>query len=248
MVINKLWMGGFAISALLGTLVFGLPVLAQGNGATTLEIQVQDTLKSCFQCHGEGAVSLIPSHPTIAGQKAEYLERQLRAFKQAENQTPADDDGDGDEDPQKTKLSGRTDSIMGHMAAGLPDHLIAPVARALSQLACDGGTPKAKRTNLLTLPDAAKKCVICHGEDGIGKQGYIPNLAGQQRSYLRRHLLLIRETAWGAQPREGEAWRSHPIMESQTARIKIADIDAMTHYFSALDCRGAQAAQSPAVE
>lgn len=208
---------------------------------TDLEVQVQDALKSCFQCHGKGGVSTIPSRPSIAGQKADYVLRQLRAFKRAAAASVADDDGDADDGNGTMALKTRMDPVMEHMVSGLPDHLIVPIADAVSRLACDGGTPKAPRVNPLRLPPAAQSCVICHGEDGIGVQSYTPNLAGQQRSYLRRQLLLIRETAWGAQPREGESWRAHPIMESQTARIKIADIDAMARYYAALDCRGAQA-------
>ena len=191
-----------------------------------VQVQVQDALKACFQCHGEGGVSSVSSRPTIAGQKVEYLRRQLLAFKI--------------EVAQGT-LEGaqRKNPLMEHMISGLGDHLIGPIATALSQLACDGGISKTARAKPLFLPPAAKKCAQCHGVDGIGRQAQIPNLAGQQRSYLRRQVLLIREIAWGAKPREGDAWRSHPIMESQVARLKITDLDAIANYYAALNCRGA---------
>ena len=225
-----------------GALTLGLiapvPAVAQSDAATKLDVQIKDALATCYQCHGPGGVSIIPSRPSIAGQKAEYVRRQLLAFKVASGAMAQDQDGDGDDHSSIADLPGRTDPVMEHMAAGLPDQLLAPVAQAVSQLACDGGKPKKAPLRRLTRPRAANKCVICHGMDGIGTQGYIPNLAGQQRSYLRRQLLLIRETAWGAQPREGEAWRSHPIMEAQAARIKIADVDAIARYYAQMDCNG----------
>ena len=216
--------------------IHGIPTaFAQAPAPTVLEAQVQDALQNCDQCHGPGGVSVIPSHPTIAGQKAEYVRRQLMAFKRAISDAPAGADGDAD----NANSTVRSDPVMQHMASGLPDHLIGPVAETISQLACDGNVSKVPPAKTRTPPDAVAPCVMCHGVDGIGVQTYIPNLAGQQRSYLRRQLLLIRETAWGAKPREGEAWRSHPIMEAQAARLKIADIDAIARYYTSLNCRGA---------
>jgi|GEM_PF-864898 len=233
-------------------LATSVPLRAQNPGSDgldtqifdtrVLDAQVKDALQNCYQCHGVGGVSVIPTRPNIAGQKSEYIRRQLLAFKKTASQTPQDRDGDVDDGPKDTTILVRTDPVMEHMAAGLPDQLVAPIADAVSQLACDGGAPKAARKNPPLRPPvrprAANACVVCHGADGIGVQDQVPNLAGQHRAYLRRQLLLIRETAWGAQPREGEAWRNHPIMEAKVARLKIADIDAVARYYAALDCRG----------
>jgi cytochrome c553 len=70
---------------------------------------------------------------------------------------------------------------------------------------------------------------------------HVPNIAGQQRGYLRRQLLIIRENAWGADSSDSERWRTHPIMERQAARISIEEVDALAQYYAALDCRGAPA-------
>jgi len=225
-------------------LTVGSSVRAQNTAPASLNAQVKDALQNCYQCHGVGGVSVIPTRPTIAGQKSEYIRRQLVAFKNSAPQGSQDRDGDVDNGAKDAAIPVRNDPVMEHMAAGLPDQLIAPLADAVSKLVCDGGAAKAERSNPPTRPAAAETCVVCHGADGIGLQNQVPNLAGQHRAYLRRQLLLIRETAWGAQPREGEAWRSHPIMEAKVARMKIVDIDAMSRYFAALDCRGARAAVS----
>ena len=237
----RFWLVIFALAAVNGA---PAPGFAQTEQLTTLQIQVKDALQTCYQCHGPGGVSVIPSRPTIAGQKAEYVRRQLAAFRMAAD---AAHQGQGDdakgEERAVADIPKRTDPVMEHMAAGLPEHLIKPVADAVASLPCDGGTPKPPAVKVPVRPKAANACVICHGHDGIGVQPHIPNLAGQHRSYLRRQLLLIRETAWGAQPREGEAWRTHPIMEAEVARIKIVDVDAIARYYSTLNCRG-EGAQS----
>lgn len=232
-----------ALGLVLAGVVLSAPLGARAQQAD--DAALQDTLQMCFQCHGENGVSRLPSRPTIAGQRETYLALQLAAFKRAAQAGIGDDDGDGDENEATLK---RTDPIMQHMAAILSDDDIPKIAQAVSKLACDGGEARPPLKNPPSIPPIALRCAACHGEDGISLDQNTPNLAGQQRAYLRRQLLLIRETAWGAKPREGEEWRSHPIMESQTARLQIQDVDALARYYSVLDCRGAAPASGVATE
>ena len=195
-------------------------------------VDVAEILKTCFPCHGDGAVSRIPTRPTIAGQKADYVARQLTAFKRSAREM---------DQAASPAQSGRFDPIMSHMALTLDDDVIGAVADAVSKLACKGDKDdKAPQANPPAAPGITVHCVACHGENGISRVPQVPNVAGQQRAYLRRQLLLIRETAWGAKPRGNETWRSHPIMERQAARLSIEDVDALAQYYAALDCRGSQ--------
>ena len=194
---------------------------------------VEKTLETCFQCHGPGGISRIPSRPSIAGQSADYVARQLFAFKRAAALHLGNSDTDADADNSTDRV--RVDPIMEHMGTSLDDALIGRVALAVSQLACRADDVAQKTP---TPPQVARRCASCHGLNGRATRADIPNLAGQQRAYLRRELLLIRETAWGAEPREGESWRGHPIMEAQAARLKIEDVDALARFYSSLDCRG----------
>lgn len=240
-----------AIFVVTGALAMGVGARAQTAAQPApqpdAQAQIEATLDTCFKCHGPGGVSRIPTRPTIAGQKADYVKRQLHIFKRAAAEHVADTDGDADDGLQAgadggAKTPARSDPIMAHMAKGLSDAQIQGIAVAVAKLACDGGQPQAKRANPPVMPQAGKRCAPCHGVGGIGRKPYIPNVAGQQRAYLRRQLLLIRETAWGAKPLENESWRSHPIMERQAARISIAEVDALARYYASLDCRGAGAA------
>lgn len=221
----------WSILAVTGVLLASTNVPAQTPNIPT-DPSIQQTLETCFKCHGAGGVSRIPSRPTIAGQSADYIASQLHAFRRAAANVKPD-----------TKAQVRSDPIMLHMGEGLADTQIWPLAQAVSALACDGGANQDQQPKPLMMPKAGARCVACHGADGVTNQPGIPNLAGQQRAYLRRELLLIREAAWGATPRENESWRSHPIMEREAARISISDVDALARYYASLNCRGSQPTQ-----
>ncbi|NVK23711.1 MAG: cytochrome c [Gammaproteobacteria bacterium] len=43
---------------------------------------------TCAACHGANGISAIPMYPNLAGQKAEYMVKQLKAFKSGERKDP----------------------------------------------------------------------------------------------------------------------------------------------------------------
>ena len=49
---------------------------------------VMDKLAICVACHGADGIGKAPQYPNLAGQKAAYLEKQLRAFKSGELKNP----------------------------------------------------------------------------------------------------------------------------------------------------------------
>ncbi|CAM4083134.1 MULTISPECIES: c-type cytochrome [Shewanella] len=42
----------------------------------------------CAACHGADGISLAPIYPNLKGQKAQYIEKQLKAFKEGTRQDP----------------------------------------------------------------------------------------------------------------------------------------------------------------
>ena len=44
--------------------------------------------KACQVCHGEGGHSSKPTYPVLAGQHAQYIQKQLRAFKAGTRKDP----------------------------------------------------------------------------------------------------------------------------------------------------------------
>ncbi len=200
-------------------------------------------LETCFKCHGPGGVSQIPTHPTIAGQKTGYLVNQLNAFKRSQDafneRANAIAQPDNKKDITPSAISnGRNDAIMNHMVVGLRKNNFVPLAIYISVLPCDGDVKSVDNKTAPTAPAVIIRCVACHGKNGISSTSNIPNLAGQKRAYLRRELLLMRESAWGGNSIIKNEWRSHPIMEKQSARLRIEDVDSISNYYAQLSCRG----------
>jgi len=223
------------------------PSAPAASAMSAAEIEAMATLRACFECHGETGISRDSARPNIAGQKAEYLSRQLFTFRRSSDALSSAKDADAKEGDNNDgggvakPPASRSDPLMSHMAAGLSDSKISHIARALSQMPCDGGKAKPAPATPPVKPPVALRCESCHGETGISSTPHVPNIAGQQRGYLRRQLLIIRENAWGADSSDSERWRTHPIMERQAARISIEEVDALAQYYAALDCRGAPA-------
>ena len=67
---------------------------------------------TCAACHGANGISLIPMYPNLKGQKAAYLEKQMKDFKSGT----------------------RTDPTMGAMAKPLSDQDIADLAAYYASL------------------------------------------------------------------------------------------------------------------
>ncbi|MCP4878600.1 MAG: c-type cytochrome [Gammaproteobacteria bacterium] len=82
----------------------------------------QQRATSCFSCHGTDGVSLSPNYPNLAGQSAEYLAKQLNAF----------------------RTGNRNDPIMSPMAKSLNDQDVENVAAFFASL---GKGPQAPLTS-----------------------------------------------------------------------------------------------------
>ncbi|XOV79925.1 MAG: c-type cytochrome [Aestuariibacter sp.] len=67
---------------------------------------------SCIACHGANGISMIPMYPNLAGQKQQYLELQLKAFRDGTRKNP----------------------VMSPMAAGLSDQDIADISAYYANL------------------------------------------------------------------------------------------------------------------
>ncbi len=70
---------------------------------------------TCGACHGANGVSLIPNYPNLAGQKADYLVAQLKAFKSGERK-------------------GANAAIMAPMSAALSDQDMMDLAAYYSEM------------------------------------------------------------------------------------------------------------------
>ena len=118
----------------------------------------------CQGCHGTNGISKSPQYPNLAGQRATYIEAQLKAF----------------------KAGSRTNSTMQGMAANLSEVDIKNIAAYFSSLTSEsagGDSSIAKKGQ-----NKFAMCAGCHGSKAEGRGGF-PRLAGQQPEYLKKQLL-----------------------------------------------------------
>ncbi len=123
--------------------------------------QFDAMLGTCWSCHGENGLPGDPTAPIIWGQRADYLEKQLRDF------------AGGDRDSQ----------IMSSMAESIPPDAVAKVAAFLAAKPW----PARAAASTSGAPEAIAACRACHGDTLMGgpsPEGAAPRLAGQNAEYL----------------------------------------------------------------
>ena len=146
---------------------------------------------TCAACHGSNGIGASDSYPNLAGQHADYIVKQLKAFKAGD----------------------RKDPLMSPMAAPLSEQDMADVAAYFSALPRDGGSQDtgsadagsavstapvayvpnpAAGKSLYELGDASRNigaCIGCHGSEGNSEVLIYPNLANQHPEYIAKQLM-----------------------------------------------------------
>lgn len=170
----------------------------------------------CAYCHELDGNSRTERLPRLAGQRPEYLAKQLRDFR-----------------------SGARDSSMQATAELLSDPDMAEVARHFSRqpvlssgAPAPGGPAPVEPGPALRLNregDAARHlraCAGCHGRDGEGR-GVRPRLAGQHAAYLQTQLVLFRD---GKRANDD-------VMRAIAAALTDSEIQSLSRYFATLGAR-----------
>ena len=173
--------------------------------------------KVCAACHGPDGNSPLSANPSIAGQHAEYIYKQLSNFK-----------------PKAGKPAERISAIMAGMAAPLSDDDMKNVAAYYS-----GQTPRpraardpelVKQGQLIFRGGIAAKglsaCAACHSPNGAGLPAQFPRVAGQHAEYTAAQLKAFRV---------GE--RSNDLnnmMRTVAGKLSDRDIAAVSEYIAGL--------------
>lgn len=183
---------------------------------------------ACAACHGVGGVSMVPVNPSLAGQGARYIYKQLQDFKSGRRGNP----------------------IMMGMAMPLADQDMADLAAYFS--AQKAVVNKAK-PELVKLGEKIYRggnsktglaaCAGCHNPAGKGNAlaGY-PRLGGQHADYIKAQLTAFRaagrndNVADPAAKRVNDAAKAGELgpMQMIAARMSDAEIDAVSSYISGL--------------
>ncbi|MFK7731427.1 MAG: cytochrome c [Pseudomonadales bacterium] len=125
--------------------------------------------QTCVACHGANGVSPSAIWPNLAGQKRDYLIKEITAFR------------DGD----------RNEPTMQLFVKNLSDSQITALANYYSTMATPGN-PAAEDINQAGL-NVRANCMSCHGVEGNTVNDLWPNLAGQQAQYLLKQLQAFKQ-------------------------------------------------------
>ena len=173
-------------------------------------------LLACTGCHGkDGRAAGDGYYPRIAGKPADYLFRQLRAFRDGQ----------------------RPYALMSQLLAPLDDRYLHDIARHFAALDLPYAPQPPSRVDAATLHhgellarqgDAARglpACQACHGRALTGVGADVPGLLGLPVDYLNAQL-----GAWRTGARRAEA----PDCMAQIAqRLAPQDVNALTHWLAA---------------
>jgi len=166
----------------------------------------------CQGCHGQYGISTEPLIPKLAGQYANYIEKEIRNY----------------------QAGIRSHQIMNAMAATIgSDQDLADIAAYFAsqdKMKGDGsGDPTGEE--IFLHGDTSKMrlgCVNCHGVRGKGLESKIsmfPVIGGQQKDYIRRQLINFRDGYRTNSP--------NGIMNRITSSLTDSEIESLAEYISA---------------
>src|SRR5215472_3933717 len=162
----------------------------------------------CGTCHGPNGNSMNPKYPRLAGQNANYLAAQLKAFRA---QTRGDPDAIG---------------YMWGMASQLDDGTIqalaAYYAAQRAEPSASGASPAITRGRQIfaqgVTAQGVPACSSCHGPDAHGLQDF-PRLAGQHAQYVLKQLASFQNNM-----------RNVAIMHGVAQNLNLGDMDAVAAF------------------
>lgn len=167
----------------------------------------------CAACHGRDGNSINPDVPSLAGQGAAYLERQLHAFK-----------------------SQRRTGVMSGVAVGLRDVDMRAAATWFAQQAAQPSSDPWPDSDTLRQGAAIYRhgihgkdvpaCASCHALSGRGLPPEFPRLAGQHTNYLQAQLRAFRADSRLSNP--------NAMMRGISAQLSDKEIDAVAQYIADL--------------
>jgi cytochrome c553 len=171
----------------------------------------------CAACHGADGNSAIANNPRLAGQVAEYLQKQLANFKAAGG-----------------KKAERENPVMAGMVANLSAEDMRNVAAYYAGRQAKSGVAKSKATLALgrkiwrggDAPKGLPACAACHGVAGAGLPAQYPRLAGQHPEYTEAQLRAFR-----AGERRNDVGGA---MQSIAAKMSDVEIRAVADYIAGL--------------
>jgi len=182
--------------------------------ATSDTVAGKEKSMICAACHGPdgNGVEALPMQPRLAGQHAEYIEKQLQDFKSER----------------------RKNAVMAPMVAALSDEDISNIAAYYASLKGTIGTSSTeqleKGEKLYRAGDAGTglaACMACHGPNGRGNPAALyPSLSGQFAEYT-----VIQLKAFKSETRANDV---NSVMRSIASKMTNEEIAAIADYIAGL--------------
>jgi cytochrome c553 len=207
---------GIFISSTLIAGAASAPAAAPAVPAPAAAPTAAATTPPCEACHGAHGEGMAAAHvPRIAGQSADYLQKQLDDYANGSRDNPI--------------MRNFAKALSEQQRAKFAARYAAMSAPYLSQAKPLNAVHLARGHQLAYQGDEAKRvqaCNGCHGPDGIGVAHAAPYLAGQSAEYLASALKAFHDGT-----RKNDAGE---LMRSVVERLDDADIAAVTVYFASV--------------
>lgn len=167
----------------------------------------------CSACHGADGNSKIPAYPTLAGQHASYIYKQLMQFKNGERPNAI----------MKGFAAALSEQDMKNLAAYYESQVPVYTGRADPNMVALGEKLYRHGNPSLGVP----ACMSCHGPDGAGNpEAKFPKLRGQHAEYTLSQL-----RNFHAQERYNDNGR---MMRGVAIRLTAQEMDALAQYIQGL--------------
>jgi len=200
--------GLFAVLSALPTLGYSA---APNTDVSSDAYARQIAIGVCATCHGRYGDSEQPKFPRLAGQNANYLAAQLRAFR---GETRGDADAMGYMWGMAAQLSdGTIDALAKYYASQKPKRLAvqAPTTVDRGKQIYEHGVESA----------GVPACAACHGPDAHGMADF-PRLAGQHSQYVLKQLGAFQSNM-----------RDVAVMHGVAQNLRLPEMNAVAAYLEA---------------
>lgn len=172
----------------------------------------------CAACHGPGGNSSMPNHPSLAGQNAEYLYKQLVDFKLA----------------LSDNTQGRFDPVMSAQTGHLSDEDMRDIAAYFAIQEAEQGSVSeevAEKGFALYMGGdtdrAVTACAACHGPNGEGMNlAKFPRINSQRADYTVKTLKDFRDGNRTNDP--------NGMMRDVAAKLTDAEIELLAEFLTSL--------------
>jgi cytochrome c553 len=204
-------MAALLLAGAMGSAVGISEAAAPEIDATTRAYAESVAITVCGTCHGTRGNNTNPKFPLLAGQNANYLAAQLKAF---HSQTRGDPDAIGYMWGMASELDdGTISALAAYYAAQTPDVSVAasPATVARGRDIYEHGVPA----------QGVPACGTCHGADAHGMADF-PRLAGQHSQYVLKQLSSFQSSM-----------RNVAIMHGVAQNLQLPEMQAVAAYLQA---------------